>query len=765
MKRLLLNIIIWLVFSAGVHAIPAYPHKVKIAVKNGYVYVTIKGDESYHYGITDDGHTVVSDSLGWFYLCKNEKGEVLKSKYRLEASHDQDSETKLFLEKTPKGLCPEYIGNPKVRKANQRNASITQKVQSQVVGQRKVLIVLMQFADLKFKKSPSDFDNLFNKEGYNDDGAFGSVRDYYKKVSYNQLDLQCDVYGPYTMLHNMSYYGGNVGRARNDRNPYAMFEEMLDKVSKTVNLADYDSNGDGYVDNIHIIYAGHGEEAGGSPNAIWAHEMSFSPISVSGVKIDRYSCSPELRGNMGNGITRIGAPCHEIGHALGANDYYDVDYQNGGYYEGTGDWDIMASGSWNDGGARPADFNPYVKYHDFGWIQPVELDADSIISVIPSEAGGTVFKLNTPVPNDYFLLENRNSSGVTGAEPSQGLLVFHIGPNIEKKSTTNTINATYPQECYLVDASSKYKRPVAQPVSYGDISSAGCPFPGAKNKTKFSKNTIPAACSISGKNACFSLASIVLDNNGTIGFDFHINAEDTEEPDYPTEGEDTISVEGNIIWNDDFESFVETQTWWEEQIEGTSFWENVISTDVSDKKPEPVSGHGYMVLTPKTGAIGGDVSTIKAKLVSPVIALTDKSENHRIHGYYRIYDTRKITTGRLCVYVRESELADWIACPLPANSERNVWKPFAVDIMDYSTIQFAMEGEIRSDALLFVDNIKITSNDIADSQIVQRAERKATVYTLDGVCIGKDCDLQSIKLNKGIYILQEGGMFRKIIIN
>ena len=63
-----------------------------------------------------------------------------------------------------------------------------------------------------------------------------------------------------------------------------------------------------------------------------------------------YSCAPELRGNRGSGLSRIGVHCHEIGHSFGAMDFYDTDYEVNGEYAGTGQWDLMASGNWNNEG-------------------------------------------------------------------------------------------------------------------------------------------------------------------------------------------------------------------------------------------------------------------------------------------------------------------------------------------------------------------------------------------------------------------------------
>ena len=65
----------------------------------------------------------------------------------------------------------------------------------------------MQYRDLAFKHSQEEFDKLFNTLNYNEGGATGSVRDYYRFASQNQLDYISDIYGPYTSAYPMSYYG------------------------------------------------------------------------------------------------------------------------------------------------------------------------------------------------------------------------------------------------------------------------------------------------------------------------------------------------------------------------------------------------------------------------------------------------------------------------------------------------------------------------------------------------------------------------------
>ena len=123
---------------------------------------------------------------------------------------------------------------------------------------------------------------------------------------------------------------------------------------------------------------------------------------------------------MGNGISRIGPHCHEIGHALGAMDYYDTNYEEDGHYPGCGVWDVMASGSWNNDGISPANFNPYVRIYDFGWEEAASLQKDAENEIRPSCEKGNIYRLDTGTDGDYYLLENRQRVSFDEALPGEG---------------------------------------------------------------------------------------------------------------------------------------------------------------------------------------------------------------------------------------------------------------------------------------------------------------------------------------------------------
>ena len=207
--------------------------------------------------------------------------------------------------------------------------------------------------------------------------------------------------------------------------------------------------------------------------------------------IEVFSCSSELRGISGNRIETIGSPCHELGHVLGAQDFYSV---NGSGFIGTGDWDLMAGGSWNGHwaapGTSPAHFNPYTKIKTFGWATHRSLFTNSLTTLHPANSNkDSFYEIPTSTPGEYFLLENRQCLGFDAHLPGHGLIVWHVHSKIE--ADKYAINTTYPQRLYPVCASAT-ENPDSSPSSYGAINSVGCPFPGTSKQQSLNFTTTPS---------------------------------------------------------------------------------------------------------------------------------------------------------------------------------------------------------------------------------------------------------------------------------
>lgn len=773
MIRYIISIIIYLAPVQLCHSMPAYPHQIKVWQDGDWVSIFIKGDENFKYGLSQDGYLILPTENGWFYADYKAEGKISISKYLVTNKNKNNEELQKFLSKQPKEtdkfLALESLRNESIHNKSKRVS------QSPAIGSRKALVILMQFQDVKFNKTALDFENLFNQENYSEDGAIGSVYDYYKYVSYGLLDLRSDVIGPFNAKNQMSYYGKNTGLGNNDKSPYELFQEAIQYAQNEVQFADYDADNDGYVDNIHIIYAGYGEEAGASTDAIWAHEMTFRTITVQGMKIDRYSCAPELRSNRGNGISRIGPHCHEIGHALGAMDYYDTDYETGGYYQGTGQWDIMASGSWNNDGISPADFNPYVKVYDYGWTEAQSLKENDINIIGISSERGNIYRIDTGTKNDFFLLENRDGEHFHSGEPGKGLLIFHIGPNLESRAKTNTINTTYPQQCYVVCASSKYKKPSSSSSSYGGINSAGCPYPGSSQKIEFSDYSTPAAYTISGKTTGISLKNISFDGQ-KIQFSYG-NSPEGDGDDPPT------TPDESYLWGEDFEHLRMPAGWEYSDIIGNGRYEvvrKVFSNDIPSS-PDAASGTNYLKYLSLSNSSLGKKRTV-GKFVTPRIKLA-KDKKYAISIMVRKYSSKEDTQDTIKVNL-VNEFGDEVTNLITESQiGQDAWTNMSVLLPNNNEI-FFIEIDLSTNigTSFFIDNLTIseieqgtnidnygTSSELwvhgNDLFIANRKGSMLKVYSASGICIYTETlqsdEVVSLNLNRGFYIICLGNRRRE----
>lgn len=726
-KRLITILYVLLAGCLSVKSMPAYPKRIPVNVGDGVVYIRLFGDEHNKRAETLEGYTVIQKNSEWFYAEKDVEDLLKPSGHKL--SFTISDATKQYLKNTTK-----HQKNTSAKSQEKRNGSVPHTVRSQnVVGTRRVLVILMQYTDLSMVKSRNDFNELFNGIGYSEDGAQGSVCDFYTDVSYGQLQLTCDVVGPFTCRHDRKYYGGN-DRNGDDSHPEELFEEAIKQVVGHVSLKDYDADDDGFVDNVHVIFAGHGEEAGASDDAIWSHEATFfQPYEIQGMKIDRYSCAPELRGNRGSGISRIGPHCHEIGHALGAMDYYDTNYEDDGDFIGTGDWDVMASGSWNNEGITPADFNPYVKAYDFGWISPKDLPSGDVTIRPSCIDSGNYFILKSSYSADYFLIENRSKEKWGYGVPGAGLLVFHIHP--ELANSGNNINSKAPQKCYVVCASSRMQRPGSSPSSYGDINSAGCPYPGTSGNTNFGQSSIPSAFFWEDEECGIELNYIYIDGGGNIHMENNslgIGAEDVERKRVFFEGfeEDEVKVS---VSNGDDNSL--SPTWVIETnpqgpskfIARPSAYKGSKSLQLSAKRVSEkiVSVFGFNI---PEGTFAG---LIRLKLY--VNTLNPQTESPNI----------------IKVGFRTKDIDEWQHSEI-VSSENNRWRQSVVELPGNILPQIQVEGTAFAGSVLAIDNIEV-------EEIVERNE--SGIYEVRSNMGGNTAmfSLSGIKQNqsrKGINIVR-----------
>lgn len=331
------------------------------------------------------------------------------------------------------------------------------------VGERKALVILIEFSDNQYTYAPENFDSLIYGEDQN------SLRDYYTEISYGKFTISKNsIVSQWVMApHDYSYYiGDSFGIYPGDypNNVQGIVVAACSLADPFVDFADFDEDDDGIVDALFIVHAGPGAEETGNPNHVWSHKWQLSNTGSGcpgpyhtddGVDVDPYSMEPECFETYTGRIT-VGVFAHEFGHVLGLPDLYDRDYSS----YGIGIFGIMAAGSWgraNDQelpGSSPVHFCTWSKYQ-FGFVSPIEVERMSITTKyvnesIPCAAMNAVAYqlLEDPYGPDwdwsggngeYFLVENRYRTGFDKSLPGDGLLILHIDD-----SRTHNDNENHP---------------------------------------------------------------------------------------------------------------------------------------------------------------------------------------------------------------------------------------------------------------------------------------------------------------------------------
>lgn len=363
------------------------------------------GDEFLHYYVSEDGTKYV-----------------------------QDESTGLYRKMTDEVTAQRRAAVRRAQ-AQGRQKRMLRKAQASNVfqGTKKGLIILVQFTDSKFKSGHdlALYRRIANDENYSGNNFRGSIKDYFKVQSHGQFELDFDVAGICQLQHPYAYYGKNNSQKEDVKPGEMVAEACLWAHEHGFDFSKYDWNGDGEVDQVFVLYAGHGEASYKDANTVWPHMYYLSasdygkPLSLDGVTVDTYACSSELNGD-GN-LDGIGTFCHEFSHCMGFPDLYDTSYA--GWF-GMGDFDLMCSGSYNGDGICPAGYSAYEKAQ-CGWLTLKDMtnieQETSIVGVQPMSADGDAYIIkNKGHEDEYYILENRQKTGWDSYLPASGLMITHV---------------------------------------------------------------------------------------------------------------------------------------------------------------------------------------------------------------------------------------------------------------------------------------------------------------------------------------------------
>ncbi|MBR1881264.1 MAG: M6 family metalloprotease domain-containing protein [Prevotella sp.] len=531
MKRLSTAILMLTIMTISMMAVPAHKKPIQVTQPDGTT-VTIKlhGDEWMHFNTTADGYSVVKNLQGYYVYAEKKNGELKATQM---VAHDADRRSaaeQSYLAGVKKYQVPEMseevAATKKIVDQQQRETLAKRRAASPKAAQYnysnfKGLIILVQFNDKSFSREdyPMIANNMVNQEnfsGFDNQVWTGSVRDYFSDNSKGAFKPQFDVIGPYTV--NYSQYDGSNSRK--------ILINALNQADADVDFKDYDGDNDGVVDLVYFILAGNGANYNGNDENLWWPHRSVlfennNYMYRDGVRLWDYASSVELYGWVDQPSTvkidGIGTICHEFSHVLGLPDFYDADYEgSGGESNDPGDWSLMAGGSYLNDSRTPIGYSLYERYSVGFADEPETISQPGNYTLEPLFNNQKGYRLNTPEPKEFFLLENRQRSQFKwdAYMPGDGMLVHRVDLSNESVWWENKVNANPDHNYYeLLRADGAKKNNGYYAASASD------PFPGTKSVHQLTNSSSPANLKTwSGKNNQFGLFDIQQTSDGNITF-------------------------------------------------------------------------------------------------------------------------------------------------------------------------------------------------------------------------------------------------------
>ena len=457
MKKIITSTVLSFVAAMAL-AIPAKRNWITVTQSDGTTLkVCLTGDEHTHFYVTSDNVPLYKDADNRFCYLKIEDGKLVSSNI---LAHEAERRT---TKESAAITCIENISTVTEKRLAARKANLKKTVKrlpgkddkSVFQGKKKAPVILAYFSDKSFSKDDESikafYNDVLNKEGFSEYGAAGSVHDYFSVMSRGQFDLTFDVIGPVKVSKSATYYGGPSAIMGGTDHIGEFITEAIKNADSQYDIdwTKYDWDGDGEVEQVFVLYAGYGQATGGPTGTIWPNAWTLDEalqnqdgnggFSLDGVYINQYACANELYMNSGKTPMGLGVFCHEFSHCMGLPDMYDTNY---GTTPTMGDWDLLASGSYNGPqgiGWCPAGWTSYERAYA-GWLDLTELkegDKVSGMTDLEDEDGKAYVVYNDNHKDEYYLLENHKNKGWDAYTPESGLLIIHV--DYDKKLFDNNI--------------------------------------------------------------------------------------------------------------------------------------------------------------------------------------------------------------------------------------------------------------------------------------------------------------------------------------
>ncbi len=535
-----------LIMQLSVFAAPYNGNECELRQPDGTM-ITVKlyGDEFYGRMESTDGYTIVKDpKTGWFCYADlnsdasdfistgipygssnvsniNAATQSSKAKLKKGVTIDQKHFIKkveegrklLKADEAPENNLPKSKVSPKSGTSLAPSAPVsltpgtssatyssgtssTAYVNTPIVplsGEVKGLTVLIKFPDDAANNIPilpqKEIDNMFNQEGYNNNGNNGSVRDYFYDVSGGSLtytNIVTPIY--YTAKHDRAYY--------DDPTIYYPYraQELIEEALQSLADQNFDfsaltKNQNGYVKCLNVMYSG--TRQSDWSEGLWPHKSSLGTFTCNGTKFGTYQIT-----DIGT-TPVIGTIIHETGHAMcyWPDTYvYQDPITKTTKGKGTGNYDLMS----NSGDRNPLLPDPYCTYRISGWGSATRLnDYTEKSSFTANSNSHNLFIYETSNPNEYFIIENMQKTGRRQNLPDEGLAIWHID---ESGDNTDPSGTHYKVSLEQADGLNHLENAINSGHD-GDLFHSG-------DKNTFGTNTTPSSSLRDGSSSGLTISNI-----------------------------------------------------------------------------------------------------------------------------------------------------------------------------------------------------------------------------------------------------------------
>ena len=318
-------------------------------------------------------------------------------------------------------------------------------------GNPKMLVVPVLFKNEPIDNSSqvlNDIEVTFN--GKSSETSWESVDTFYQKSSYGQLDMDITVLDYWITLDKTCTQLASLDESTYADPTWYALDYVVDYLnSKGMDMKDYDSNGDGFIDGIWMVYGKDYSSASSSQqNIMWAYTywQYGNKANINNPAANVYAwASVEFMYEGNYSKPDAHTFIHETGHMLGLDDYYD--YDEGTSLSPAGCLDMM---DYNIG-----DHNAYSKYL-LDWVNPTYITEATTITLNPFESSGDCIVVPTSLSNDmspmdeYLIIEFYTPTGLNESDASdnyqgdypmlfteRGIKIYHVDSRIGKLTYSN----------------------------------------------------------------------------------------------------------------------------------------------------------------------------------------------------------------------------------------------------------------------------------------------------------------------------------------